>query len=155
MTGIKRTTPALILAGLLILGMRVTAAVVVNEVILIDEITFNPCTNEDVHITGTAHTLGTLTENGNRLHVDAHVNYNVEGIGLTSGDRYTSNATGKASENVLADNDEIGEATVILRASLIGQGNVPNATELAHAHITVTPNGDVTSTFVRDRLTCQ
>ena len=154
MTIDKRAIPALVLTWLLILGMPVGAAKVVNEVVPIDDIVFNPCTNEDVHIVGEAHTVGTLTENDNTHHLSAHVNFNVEGVGLTSGESYRATATGMASENVTSENNEIGEASVILRTIFIGNGSLPNANEFAHAHITVTPNGDTTSTFVIDRLTC-
>jgi hypothetical protein len=155
MVRVTRATPALLLAVLLILGMPAMAAVVVNEDVPIDDVVFNPCTNEDVHITGTAHTVGTLTENGNRSNLSVHVNYRVEGVGLTSGDSYSSNAIGMANENVEFDNDEIGQATVVLHARLIGPGNLPDADELAFAHITVNPSGEATVEIVQDRLTCR
>jgi hypothetical protein len=95
-----------------------------------------------------------LTENANTLHVNAHVNYNVDGIGLSRGARYSSNASGKASENVTLDNNDIGEATVMFRALLIGHGGVANVSEFVQAHITVNPAGETTSFILNHRLTC-
>jgi len=78
----------------------------------------------------------------------------IEGVGLTSGVTYTSNANGLAQENVEADNDLIGESTVVARAIVIGPGALPNAFALALGHITVTPDGTVTAFFDDIRMSC-
>jgi len=155
MTIHKRAAPAVLLAWLLVLGMPAGAAKVINEVVPVDDIVFNECTGEDVLITGFAHTVGTLTENDNTHHISAHVNFNIEGIGLTSGDTYRATATALAQENVTIEDNGIGEATVILRTRLIGKGAVPDANAFAIGHITVTPNGDTTADFILERATCQ
>ena len=98
---------------------------------------------------------GQLLDNGNTVHLNAHVNYHIDGTGLSSGASYTSNAIGKASENFDLDNPAIGEATLIAHALIVGQGNVPNADADIHLHITVNANGTTTAFVPEIRLvTC-
>jgi hypothetical protein len=120
----------------------------------IDATSFDPCTNEVVDLIGTAHVEGSLTVNNNQMHLSAHVNYNIEGIGETSGAEYDSNADALAEESVEIDNFNIGEATLIARAVIIGPGSLPNAFADVVSHITVTPDGTITSFIVDVRMSC-
>jgi len=120
----------------------------------IDVTSFDPCTNEVVDLTGIAHVVGSLTANNNQVHLSAHVNYNIEGTGETSGLEYDSNANALAEESVEVDNFNIGEATLIARAVILGPGSLPNAFADVVSHITVTPDGTITSFVVNVRMSC-
>jgi hypothetical protein len=98
--------------------------------------------------------MGSLTVNNNQVHLSVHVNYNIEGIGETSGAEYDSNADALAEESVEADNFNIGEATLIARAVIIGPGSLPNAFAEVVSHITVLPDGTITSFFSAVRMSC-
>jgi hypothetical protein len=154
MTHHKVALRVLLLATLLIVGRPLMAAESVNMRMPIDMTSFDPCSNENVDLTGSAHLSGSLTMNGNTFHLSAHVNYHVEGTGELSGASYSSNATGYEGENVELDNMLIGEATIVLHTVLIGQGDVPNANADAVAHITVDANGNMTAVIDDVRLTC-
>jgi hypothetical protein len=95
---------------------------------------------------------GSLTITDSTFHLSAHVNFHIDGTGLSSGASYSSNATGYAGENVELDNMNIGEATIIVNTLIIGQGTASTADVVAH--ITVTPNGNVTAFFTDLHMTC-
>jgi hypothetical protein len=147
-------TSALLVAALTILPAPARAAVLINGYMPADATAFDPCTNEFVDLTGTAHVVGSLTVNNNQAHLSAHVNFNIEGIGESSGLEYDANADALAEENVEADNSNIGEATLIARAVIIGPGSLPNAFAEVVSHITVTPDGTITSFVVDVRMSC-
>jgi hypothetical protein len=147
-------TAALLVAALTILPVPARAAVFINAYMPVDATSFDPCTNEVVDLTGTAHVQGSLTVNGNRIHLSAHVNYNIEGIGETSGLEYDSNADALAEESVETDNVNVGEATLIARVVIIGPGSLPNAFAEIVSHITVLPDGTITSFPVHVVMRC-
>jgi hypothetical protein len=147
-------TRVVLLTARMMLGRAAKANEIINTDMPVDTVSFDPCTNEDVHLTGTAHLSGSLTVNNNQYHLDAHVNYNIDGIGLTSGVSYESNADGMEDENVEVDDLNLGEATIIARAVIIGPGSVPNASADVVGHITVTPDGTVTSLVTDVRMAC-
>jgi hypothetical protein len=150
----SRALTSTLLVTLTILPAPARAAVSINGDMPFDATSFDPCTNEVVDLIGTAHVVGSLTLNNNQMHLSAHVNYNIEGIGETSGAEYDSNADALAQENVEADNFNIGEATLIARAVIIGPGSLPNAFADVVSHITVTPDGTITSFIVDVRMSC-
>jgi hypothetical protein len=147
-------TPVVLVAALMMLGRPAKADELINTDMPVDTVSFDPCTNEDVSLTGIAHVSGSLTVNNNQYHLHAHVNYNIDGIGLTSGVSYESNADGMEDENVEVDNLDLGEASIIARAVIIGPGSLPNAFADVVGHITVNPDGTVTSLVTDVRMSC-
>jgi hypothetical protein len=154
MTTYRRYAFAVLIGTVTILGRPTAAAEFINAIVPVEAVSFDPCTNEDVALSGTAHISGSLTVNANQSHISAHVNYNIDGIGLTSGDSYHSNANGMAGQNVEADNPFLGEATLIARAMIIGPGSLPNAFADVVGHLTVTPDGTLTAVVDEVRFSC-
>ncbi len=145
MTNRKIATSILSFATLLLLAAPARPAELINMDVPVDDIVYDPCTDELVELSGTAHVSGSLTVNGNTYHLNAHVNYHITGIGLTSGASYSSNSIGKEAENVELNNMNVGEATVILRTSINGQGSLENVDAQVLLHVTVTPDGTMTA----------
>ena len=150
----RALTSALVVAALTIVPAPARAAVLIKGDMPIDATSFDPCTNEVVDLIGTAHVVGSLTVNGNEVHLTAQVNYNIEGIGETSGLEYDSNADALAEETMEADNFNVGEATLIAHVVIIGPGSLPNALAEIDSHITVLPDGTITSFPVHVLMSC-
>jgi hypothetical protein len=155
MTKQRQLTLGLFVGALILVhGQSAKGAVYINTDMPIEAVSFDPCTNEDVALAGIAHLVGTLTLNNNLFNLTAHVNYNIDGVGLTSGDTYESNANGLAGQNVELDNTSLGEATITLRATIIGPGSLPNASADVVGHLTVTPDGTLTAVVDQVRMSC-
>lgn len=109
---------------------------------------FVPCANggggETVQVDGTLHTVFPITETPNGLRVSVHENpQGVTGTGLTTGD--TCHATGSFNSHLhLAPGVTENFQRQFL---LIGPGPDNNFTIHQTAHITITPNGDITTEF--------
>jgi hypothetical protein len=127
-------------------------AVLVND--RVERATFAPdlCNGGGLHLEATWHHMYALTFDGaGGVHVKEH--YNVQGQG-------SDPATGV--DYVLSDvanseyNAKVGfESTYTEAYDVIAKGQAPNQTVLIDRHITVTPNGDVTSYHDNFRIKCQ
>jgi hypothetical protein len=128
------------------------AEVLINEDVPIEETLDNPCTGEEVLLSGRAHQLLRVTENGNTYHFGRHFNAaGVTGVGVTSGARYVLGAT---------FNDEFtiakgGTQTSVQTLNVIGTGRTPNFLVRALFHVTIDANGDVHSDIDNYRSECR
>ena len=144
------------LAGAAIAQAEATT-VTTNEQIPFSLIAFVPCANdgagEEVLVTGTLHVLEHVTIDARGgLHVKIHFQpQGATGVGLTTGDTY--HATGVTQEHFNATG--VFNDTFINNFRMIGPG--PNNNLLVHQtiHITITPNGDVTSDVVNTSVECR
>lgn len=127
------------------------AAVTTNEQIPIGIGVFIPCANggagEVAVLSGTLHVLSSVTiDDQGGLHVTQHFQpQGVSGVGLQTGDSYQGTGVTRSEFNATAGI----ESTSVNNFRIIGQG--PNNNYLVHSvfHVTITPNGDV-STVVND-----
>jgi hypothetical protein len=128
------------------------AEVLINEDVPIEKTLDNPCTGEKVLLSGRAHQLLRVTENGNTYHFGRHFNAaGVTGVGVTSGARYVLGAT---------FNDEFtiakgGTQTSVQTLNVIGTGRTPNFLVRALFHVTIDANGDVHSYIDNYRSECR
>ena len=118
-----------------------------------DETVSDACAGEDIAFQGPIHFNGSevITPSGH-YHLTLHSNYQgVSGVGQTSGDTY--NLVSGTSNNLNIDfGTNGGEGTFIQNIHVISNGVVYDAT--VRAHITVTPNGDVTVNFNEITFQC-
>ena len=146
------------LAGAAVARAQATT-VTTNERIPFSLIAFVPCANggagEEVLVTGTLHVLTHVTiDTQGGLHVKLHFQpQGASGVGLTTGDIYR--ATGVTQEHVNFNANTGFTDTFINNFRIIGQG--PDNNLLVHQtiHITVTPNGDVTSVVDNTSVECR
>ena len=128
-----------------------------NEQVPISVIQFVPCANDGagelVVLEGTLHILSHVTiDDQGGLHVKQHFQpQGVSGTGLTTGDKYRGTGVTQTQFNATAG----FEQTDINNFRIIGQG--PENNFLVHAtfHVTVTPNGDVTTVVDNFSVECR
>lgn len=117
---------------------------------------FVPCANggvgEDVLLSGTLHDLFHVTINDNSLHVKFHDQpQGITGTGLTTGLKYQ--ATGVTQEEF---NTSFGLTdTFVNNFRIIGQGPGNNFLVHDNVHITINPDGTVTSFHDNFRIDCK
>jgi hypothetical protein len=118
-----------------------SAAVVQNDKFDVATFAFNDCTGEAVAVNVTFHFVTAVTADAaGGFHLKQHVN--VQGSGTS--------ATGTQYVVSEEDNFELNgsygvEETEVLHFTLVSKGSAPNEVAQLTFHITVTPNGDVTS----------
>jgi hypothetical protein len=124
-------------------------AVVTNEKQLVDEVAISDCPGgEDIHLTGTVHSLTTVTNSASGgFDVHLHTNWsNVKGTSTLTGLQYVAQTNVDLTAHFPGPTE--GNATTIPgRLSLIGQGRATN--EVVHfvTHQTADANGQVRSEF--------
>ncbi len=99
-----------------------------------------------VAVSGERHIVVTQTVDGNGgVHLDFHQNSaGIEGVGLSTGARYTFLVTQHTTELNL----EGGQPPVLaftLEQRLIGEGPDHNAVLIEVGHLTINPNGEITA----------
>jgi hypothetical protein len=127
-------------------------AVVDNE--RTEAITVAPdnCNGDAILVDVVFHDTFRLTfDNGGGIHIGIHENVAGKSIFSASGIDYVVNQT--INESINAKYGE--EETITEHYNLIAKGSAPNARLLADFHITITPNGDVTSFHDNFRIECQ
>ena len=147
---------AVALAGATTAGAQATT-VTTNEQIPIALVAFVPCANDGagelVQLTGTLHVLTHVTiDDQGGLHVKQHFQpQGVSGVGLTTGDKYQGTGVTQDQFNATAGLEQ----TSINNFRIIGQG--PDNNLLVHAtfHVTITPNGDVTTIVDNFSVECR
>jgi hypothetical protein len=144
------------LAGASAAGAQATT-VTTNEFVPVTLFAFVPCANggagELVTLEGTLHVLTHVTiDDQGGLHVKQHFQpQGVSGTGLTTGDTYHGTGATQTEFNATAG----VEQTSINNFRIIGQG--PDNNLLVHStfHVTVTPDGDVTTVVDNFSVECQ
>ena len=111
----------------------------------------NPCNGENVALSGNEHeTLHTTIDSNGGHHSDIHANLqDVKGIG-DQGNTYTIPGQFHGSFN-----GQVGsENTLTETFNVISTGSAPNFVMQENTHITVNPDGTVTSTHGNFRTEC-
>ena len=133
--------------------------VTTNEQIPFELIAFVPCANggagELVLVSGTLHVLTHQTiDTQGGVHAKTHFQpQGATGVGLTTGDTY--HATGVTQEHFNFNASAGFTDTFINNFRIIGEG--PDNNLLVHQtiHVTITPNGDVTSEVLNTSVECR
>ena len=113
---------------------------------------FDDCNGGIVNLTATFHDLFALTFDGaGGVHVKSHENVNGQGSNSVTGVNYVAVQDINDSFNLTAGQEE----TFTFHFNLIAKGNTPNEVVQEDFHITVTPNGDVSSFHDHFRVVCQ
>jgi len=121
-------------------------------VVPVDETDTLVCAGEDVYFSGTVTiTASDDTVNG-IVHFVVHENGHVDGVGLTSGLRYTFNIDETVAENVNLVNGS-GELNAVVTVRIISQGSTDNEVGRETIHVQVV-NGVTTITRSFDSDTC-
>lgn len=119
----------------------------------------NPCTGEDVLVSGSLHTVGQVVQDAHGgFHISGHYNFEgISGVGLSTGTIY--HWTGGARINVHYGCGDLCsppfEETSGSDFQLIGQGSTPDEQVHALTHITVNANGELTADVQEFRMTCR
>jgi hypothetical protein len=150
------TTVAIALVSVASVGAQATT-VTTNEQVPVVVFAFVPCANDGagelVLLEGTLHVLTHVTiDDQGGLHVKQHFQpQGVSGTGLTTGDTYRGTGVTQTEFNAAAG----FEQTSINNFRIVGQG--PDNNFLVHStfHVTVTPNGDVTSVVDNFSVECR
>jgi hypothetical protein len=110
---------------------------------------------EAVTLSGSLHDLFHVTFDGaGGLHLDVHENpQGVSGVGLTSGVKYQGTGGTRFDANGTAGSTLV--VTVVNNLRVIGQGPGNNLLVHENLHVTVNPDGTVTSSHDNVSTTCQ
>jgi hypothetical protein len=100
------------------------------------------CTGEDVSVSGTLDVFVKETVNRNGTHVVVHNTPHLEGVGLTTGDRYLP--VGPLQNVTNASGPYPMTAVAIDHLNLIAPGNGGNLIVLIKSKVTINANGVVT-----------
>lgn len=126
--------------------LLVTAAEVVrNEWVPVGPFLIgNPCVPELVQYQGRLHVQRRVTDDGDGgFHFGQHLNWVLDGVGLSTGAKYQVNSTRNTSSNIRPPFPVT--FTSVQPIQVIGQGRVPNYVIHVLQHVTVNANGEVTS----------
>jgi hypothetical protein len=113
----------------------------------------NDCTGEVITATATDHELVTVTEDGaGGFHLKLLSHVHLAGTSDITGAKYSG--TGSINQTIF-DRGTGHTETLVLTFILIGQGSVPNEVATILFHVTVHPDGTVSSSVDTFRLHCQ
>jgi hypothetical protein len=127
------------------------AAVVLNERIETTAFAVSTCSGEPIVGEVDFHeVIGITDASSGNFHLKEHLNINGQGTAPTSGTDYTISETINIEENLAAGAEE----TETEHLNLISKGSAPNEVVQFVFHITVTPDGDVTSTVDNFFIKC-
>jgi hypothetical protein len=156
---VKRLVLALAVVGTtlaLAAGMALAQATTdtFNEKVPLDQVVDNPCTGEQIRVTGALHILFHVTEDANGgLHVQTHFQpRGVSGTGLESGTRYRG--VGVTRTGVYIAPGGLRETTLVDRFYFVSKGPSPNMLQKATIHVTFNANGEPTAELVRLETKC-
>lgn len=126
------------------------------ESIEIDSTVFNPCTQEDVHFSGTVHIMQTLSEDENGgSHLAINISYaDVLGTGLNTGNLYKY--VGGSTQTVYQDSDIAPlTSTVQLKVRWVTAGGQNDLGIRVFQHITRNASGELVAySYTFEPYTC-
>ena len=138
------------------IALQVQAAVVYNEVVPYDWDTINPCTGENIHLSGNIHMKNTDTKDasgGDKLTM--HQNYqDVSGISIGNASETKYQAQGSENIEFISQKGTTGiyKGTKIVK--LVGKGSGDNFALHLVAFAIVNADGTMTISFEKDRTEC-
>ena len=132
---------SLAMAALLLIAVTVMAAILINMDIPVSGAVINPCNGETVTFSGVDHfTARVVFDGAGGFHLTTHDNIHVTATG-DQGNSYEGN-----QEDTSEVNGRVGiEETFVLTFSEISKGSAPNFEVHMLEHVTVNPNGTITS----------
>lgn len=120
----------------------------------VDDIVYNDCTNEDVHLVGEVQYFSETRDDGaGGYHVNFHTNFYLKGVGLSSGTQYIWNTENNGNENVSPPFPAMFSYT--RTRHVVAQGKATNQHLTVRQQFTINANGDVTVDRYEFSLTCQ
>lgn len=157
-TGVLSVTVWLV-AVIAFMTSPANAAVVVNQSNQVTLSVFVPCAaggaGEMVDLSGSLHTLITLTINGNNFSEVTHFQpQGISGTGETTGVKYQATGLTEESTTGSFQNGQASQ-TFVNRFDIIGQGPGNNFTIHETAHITINANGTGTVFFDNFGVECK
>jgi hypothetical protein len=129
-------------------------AMVTNEWTPFGFTTNNPCNGEIVPFTGKVHTLlhGGSTP-GASTHAEMHFNFYLEGVGLTTGTKYVSNAASSSAIN--QNRTGTSAITQTLHFKIVSQGSAPDFVVITKFHLTLNAKGEITAFHFDTETACR
>ena len=120
----------------------------------IDQIQYDQCTNESVHVTGQGHgVMHFFFDSSGGFHAtDIMTTMGpLSGVGIPSGNLYKANETVINTSNLKSPQFEF---TFVMSEVLISQGPAPNLVSHTTTHFTVTPSGIPTANVLNMKTEC-
>jgi hypothetical protein len=155
---VRAVLPLLALALGMIWAAPANAEVVINERIPISATIGADCLGEPIAVEGFQMTVGTITEDASGgLHFTGHTNIHYSGTGLESGLRYQF-ANVEQGHDLIAGAEGAVNITLTEVIRVIRQGEKALADDRAITltfHVTVNPNGEVTTRVDEFRSSCR
>jgi hypothetical protein len=104
-----------------------------------------------IPVTATIHSVfGATSLGAGVFHLRIHDNVNAEGSDPVTGVDYVLSVEANFALNIMAGDEQ----TLTEHFNLISKGNTPNEVGQVDMHVTVTPNGDISSSHSRLLVTC-
>lgn len=145
---------AVLSLAIALVAQTATSAVSTSQTILVSATLPDPCTLENVAMTGTIQVNSSVwTDGSGATHVRISENFAVSGVGQTSSLSYTVNGGSSQVEHITTDLAP-QEITQLTRMNVNGSGPLPNETMRTLFHVTVAANGNVTSEISSNTLHC-
>jgi hypothetical protein len=137
---------------LILTPVHALAEVVFNDDCSIFASIINPCNGETVILSGSAHQVERVTDNGNTLHIGVHFEGDrLSGVGLTSGPKYSVQESFNTQFNLAKGEEKsVGD-----NFHLNGQGKTPNFVAHYLYHLTYDANGNLRSFVETDTSDCK
>lgn len=117
----------------------------------LDSTAYNECTGEFVHFVGTVYVaFGEVVDGSGGLHLTVQFRGRLDGVGLTSGRKYSINNSSTESFNLNSNNWQFND-TFTQHWKLISQGSADNGYVRQVFHVALNANGELTSFQIIDQ----
>ena len=137
-----------------LVAQTATSAVSSSQTILVNATLPDPCTLENVAMTGTIQVnTSTWTDSNGATHIRISESFAVTGVGQTTSLSYTVNGGSSQVEHITSDFAPV-EITQLTRMNVNGSGPLPNETLRTLFHATVDAKGNATSEISSNTLRC-
>jgi hypothetical protein len=98
-----------------------------NDVFDISTPTDNSCNGDILFVSGKAHEVFTIIDNGASSDLRIHLNFDdLKGVGVPSGARYHLNVTEKVNDHYIFVPDFTFQGTAQFNQEVVSEGNAPN-----------------------------
>jgi hypothetical protein len=131
---------------------RSSDAVLLNEKFQLEQANFNYCDGSLIAMEMNWQEVFAITfDAAGRGHFKEHINLQGQGSDAATGVNYVANDVGNEEDNFVP----YYESTYVEHYNLIAKGNAPNADLYVTSHVTITPDGSVSSYHSDFRVRCQ
>ena len=153
-------TLAITLLTLILAGVAFSQAIALtsNQFVPFSQAVFVPCAaggaGEIVLVEGTLHLQDHITINDNHATIKTHAQpQGATGVGLVTGDTYNATGVTQEQDSIPLINNAF-EFSFINNFRLIGPGPNNNLQVHQNVHVTITPNGDLTTVVDNTSVDC-